>query len=104
MNASDVRLMELALKKQQLQFASEKLRIELQRHARALPPLCSGFDQARAAGHWLKERPAIPVAVAVALIVGRPRFVWRWSRRAFGVWRVWRKTRGALESVLSYRR
>ncbi len=104
MNASDARLMELALKKQQLQFSSEKLRGELQRHARALPPLCRGFDQARAVGHWLKERPAIPVAIAVALIVGRPRFVWRWSRRAFGVWRAWHKARGALESVLSYRR
>ena len=104
MNASDVRLMELALKKQRLQFDSGQLRDRLRGHARALPPLCAGVDRVRAAGRWLKERPAIPVAVAVALIVGRPRFVWRWSRRAFAAWQIWRKARGALGSVLAYRR
>jgi hypothetical protein len=104
MNANDVRLMELALKKQQLVFASEQLRGRLRDHGRALPAVCDGIDRARAAGRWLKARPAIPVAIGVALLVGRPRVVWRWSRRAFRAWQVWRRARNAIDLVLAYRR
>lgn len=104
MNASDARLLELALKKQRLQFASAELRDRLARNATVIAPICSGIDQTRAAGRWLRRHPAIPVAVAVALAVGRPRGTWRWARRGFVAWQSWQRLRRLVDSALGRRR
>lgn len=101
MNASDTRLFELALKKQRLQFESEALRNRLASNASFLGPLCAGADQVRGGWHWIKVRPAIPVAVGVALIVSRPRGAWRWLRRGFGAWQLWKKARRFVETNLA---
>ena len=102
MNSSDARLFELALKKQRIQFTSDQLRERLARSASIVPPICDGVDQLRLGWHWLKARPAIPVAIGVALVVSRPRGVWRWTRRAFGAWQTWRRARGMLDSALNF--
>ena len=99
MNTSDARLLELALKKQRLQFDSETLRNRLVYSTSFVPPLCAGFDQVRAGWQWLKARPAIPVAVGVALLVSRPRGVWRWARRGLGAWQVWQKARRYMDTI-----
>lgn len=101
MNASDAQLLELALKKQRLQFDSETLRNRLADNSFFIPPLCTGFDLVRAGWRWLKARPAIPVAVGVALVVSRPRGVWRWARRGVGAWQAWQKARRFVESIKS---
>lgn len=101
MNASDARLLELALKKQRLQFDSETLRNRLAYNTSFVPPLCASLDQIRAGWRWLKARPAIPVAIGVALVVSRPRDVWRWARRGIGAWQVWQKARRYIESIKS---
>jgi hypothetical protein len=101
MNSSDARLFELALKKQRIQFASEQLRARFAYNTLIVPPLCDGVDQVRLGWRWLRQRPAIPVAIGVALVVSRPRGVWRWTRRAFGAWQTWRRARALLESALN---
>lgn len=100
MNASDARLLELALKKQRLQFDSDTLRGQLAYSAAFLNPLCTGADQIRSAWRWLKARPAIPVAVGVALVVSRPRGVLRWLRRGFGAWQIWQRARRFMDLTL----
>lgn len=104
MNASDARLFELALKKQGLLFASAQLRESVAHNLTALTPLCTGVDQARAAGHWLRQHPAIPVAIGVALAVARPRRAWRWARRSLIAWQAWQRLRRLMEPALNARR
>ncbi len=101
MNASDAKLLELALKKQQLQFASDAARARVVRGAGVLPPVLHTLDGVVAAWRWLTRRPEIPVAVAAALLVLRPRRVFAWSRRAFGLWQLWRRARSWLAELPS---
>ena len=100
MNLSDAKLLELALKKQRLQFESATLRGRLAHNVSFVGPLCGGVDQIRRGWRWTKEHPAIPVALAVALIVSRPRGMWRWLRRGVGAWQLWQRVRRYVESTL----
>ena len=77
--------------------------------ARKISPLYSasqiatlgGVDKALAGVDWLKAHPAaVGVAVAVA-VAASPKRAWRWSRRAFFVWRGWRTVRNSLLAVRS---
>lgn len=84
---------ELALAKQRLQLASAAHRDALARHSQGLIPIFDAADQARAGVRWARQNPEI-VAGGVALIAatrpGARRFFWRWGRRAFVAWRLWR--------------
>lgn len=93
MNATDARLLELALKRQRLQFDSDARRAAAAESLHFIPQLCAGVDRLRDGVHWLAERPAIPVAVGVALLVSRPRGVLRWARRVWFGWQTWRRAR-----------
>ena len=75
------RLVDLALKKQRLQFKSAALREQWIDHARGIQPLCDGADRVRQGAHWLGRHPEVLVGAAVALLVARPRTLWRWMRR-----------------------
>ena len=83
--------LELALKKQRLQIASETLRGDFGRHAAGLSPLFSGADLAVDGLRWARRNPQVVAAAAVALLVARPKRAWRWARRAFFGWQAWRK-------------
>jgi hypothetical protein len=85
--------LELALKKQRLQFVSESLRKDFGDHAAGLRPLFSGADFAVEGVRWARRNPQIVVAAGVALLVARPRRAWRWARRAFFGWQAWQKLR-----------
>jgi len=87
----------LALKKQRLQLRSAALRIELAGHAAAFAPVFATGDKVCAGAHWLRRHPEVGVAVGVALVVARPRAVWRWSRRGFVVWQAWNRARAWLD-------
>lgn len=89
--------LELALKKQRLQIASEALRADFGRYAAGLTPAFAGADCAVDAGRWLRRHPQVIVAATIALVVARPRRVWRWTRRAFVGWQAWRKLNDFLE-------
>lgn len=84
------RLLELALKKQRLQFKSDALREQWCNHARGLAPTFAAADQVREGFGWLRRHPEVAVGVGVAVAVGKPRFVWRWLRRGAVAWQFWR--------------
>ena len=96
--------LELALKKQRLQIASESLRSDFGRYAAGLAPVFAGADYAVEGARWLRRHPQFVVAAAVALIVARPQRAWRWARRAFVGWQAWRKLRDFMEPRLQTRR
>ncbi len=97
------KLIELSLQRGRLQE-----RIAAQRTALAaqLRPLAGAVDTAdrgiAAARHgidYLKRHPT-EVGLTVALLAAlRPRRVWRWGRRAFVAWGLWRKARTRLAAA-----
>jgi len=89
--------LDLALKKQRLQIASDTLRADFGLCATGLGPAFRGADCAAEGARWLLRNPQFVVAAAVALAVVRPKRVWRWARRTFVGWQVWRKVRDLLE-------
>lgn len=89
--------LELALRKQRLQIASDGLRADFARNAAGLAPAFGVADCAADGVRWLRRHPQVIVAAGVALVVARPRRAWRWARRAFVGWKVWRKLQGLLD-------
>ena len=92
--------LELALKKQRLQIASDALRDDLGRYATGLRPLFSGADLAVDGVRWARRNPQFVVAAGVALLVARPKRAWRWARRAFFGWQMLQKLRQFIPSRL----
>jgi hypothetical protein len=90
----------LALEKQRLQLKSAALRQQWLGHARGLQPVCAAVDHVGAGLRWLRGHPqalaAGGLAAGVALLVARPRVLWRWTRRSLVVWQAWRKGRAWL--------
>lgn len=97
MNATSL---ELALRKQRLQIASESLRGAFGDHAAGLRPLFTGADYAIEGVRWMRRNPELLVAAGVVLVVIRPRSAWRWARRAFAGWQAWQKLRDLLQQHL----
>ena len=95
--------LELALKKQRLQIASEGLRTDFGRHAAGLAPAFGVVDYAVEGVRWARRNPQLVIAVAVVLLVIRPGRAWRWARRAFIGWQAWLKLRDFLERRLPAR-
>lgn len=91
---------ELALKKQRLQIASEGLRSDFGLHAAGLMPAFIGADMAVVGAQWVRRNREIVVAVGVALLVIHPRSVIGWARRGFVMWRVWRDFRDFIDRRL----
>ncbi len=89
---------DLALKKQRLQFRSAELRAELAGHGAGLAPWLAAGDTLRAGALWLRRHPEVAVAAGAALAVARPRIVFRWARRGVVVWQTWSRVRAWLES------
>lgn len=90
------RAIELALKKQRLQFESAALRQALVQDVAGVAPLIRGVDRIRSGLHWLRTRPYIVAGVSVALLVARPRAAFRWARRAYFAFRALRGLRSRL--------
>lgn len=84
------RLVELELRKRQLLARSAGLRDRLGLHAEGLAPLARAAARLREAGAAIRRHPEWVAAAVVAVVVLRPRFVWRWAQRGFVLWRVGR--------------
>lgn len=94
------RLIELSLQRGRLQERIAAQRMQLAAQLQPLAVAVDTADQALAAARrgvdCLKRHPA-EVGVAVALLaLLRPKGVWRWSRRTFVAWRLWKTARGRL--------
>jgi hypothetical protein len=96
MSAMNAKLLELALRKQRLQIESDRLRAQWQGHAQGLAPALGIVDRTRTGLHWLRRHPAVPVGIGVAVAVAKPRFLWRWAKRALLAWQFWRRAQGTL--------
>ena len=84
---------ELALEKQRLRLAAASQRLALSRHASGLVPAFAAAERVRAGARWVGQHPEIAAGGVALLAVARPgvrRFFWRWGRRAFIAWRLWR--------------
>jgi len=92
--------LELALKKQRLLIAGERLRADFGSYASGLTPAFVAADMAVTCAHWVRRNQELVAAVAVAIVVIRPRSALGWARRAFVLWRVWNNLREFLESRL----
>lgn len=89
-----------ALEKQRLQFASAGQRDCLSRHAEGLIPLFEAADRVQDGARWVQRHPEAVVGVLALVAAARPRarrFLWRWSRRGFVVWKLWRQSARWLE-------
>lgn len=88
----NARLLELALRKQRLQYQSGALRAHCASQLRGLGPvlgIAEGLDRATA---WFRRYPYLAATVvATALLVARPKAVWLWARRSFVAWQFWRR-------------
>lgn len=82
------RLLELALKKQRLQFRSDLLRAQWQGHAQGLAPVLGVADRVRVGYGWLRGHPGLLVGAGVAVAVARPRAAWHWLKRGVIAWRL----------------
>lgn len=86
----NARLLDLALRKQRLQFKSDALREQWRQHAQGLAPAFGVADQVRAGADWLGRHPEVLLGAGVAIAVARPRALWRWMRRGAIAWQFWR--------------
>lgn len=88
------RELKLALKRQRLQLQSAAQRSELQQRAAVFVPAFQVADTVRAGVQYLKERPHLIVITVVVVVVTRPRRVFRWLKRGFVAWEIYRRWRG----------
>ena len=94
----DRRLTELYMQRGQLQ---ERIAAQRTALAQQVLPLQRVLDLPHRAGQllesglaYLKQHPATCAAFTAAVLVFKPGFVWRWSKRSFFAWRAWRAVRG----------
>lgn len=87
------RQLELALKKQRLQYRCAEQRRELVRGLVPLMPVFAVAETVRRGAHWVRTHPAISAGLAAAIIVAKPRMAMRWVQRAWLAWQAWRKLR-----------
>ncbi len=86
-------LLELALKKQRLQFRSDALRERLRTHANGLAPTLAVADRIHAGYGWLRRHPEVVAVAGVAVVAAKPRVVWRWLVRGVSAWQFWLRGR-----------
>jgi len=92
--------LELALRKQRLQFRSAALREALTVHLATWTQPVAAIDRVNLVIVWLRRHPVVPVAVIAVIAVSRPRALFLWARRGFFVWRALHRLRSMIESRL----
>lgn len=97
----NAKLVELALRKQRLQIDSMALRGELGRYAAGISPLFAVTDHVVDGVSWVRRHPHVLAAVALGLLLVRPKRALRWTRRAFVGWQAWRRLSSMLKKTAS---
>ena len=90
------RQLELALKRQRLEWQGEAQRQDLQRHLQAFLPAFTAADRLRAGAQFLHAHPQWVAGAAVVVAILRPSKAWRWTKRGFFAWRLWKKLQDKL--------
>lgn len=85
--------LELLLARERLRERIAHQRSQLASAAWPIETACSVADTTRDGAQWLREHMHWLIGGAVALLVVRPRGTWRWARRLFAGWRLWRSLR-----------
>lgn len=99
-----MKAIELALEKQRLRLEIASQRMALSRHAEGLMPVFAAGDRICAGARWAAHHPEVlagSVALLAAVRPGVRRFLWRWSRRGFLAWRLWREGKRWLDAPVS---
>jgi len=90
-------LIDLAVERGRLleRIRSERLLLsqQLQPLADAMRATDRSLEAVRRASTWVRQHPEIATGVVAVMVVLKPNRVWRWTRRAFFVWRTWRIVR-----------
>lgn len=82
-----------------------KARIAMQRdalgqHAWPVETVLGLADRGLEGVDWLKRHPQVLVAAAVALVVARPKRVWRLATRGFVLWRGAKGLQGRVQNLI----
>lgn len=88
------RLNELHLKRGRL---LERIAVQRVALRQDLQPICATLVKAdrlqsrvQSVFNYFRQHPGIVAAGVALLIVSKPSRLWRWSTRAFSLWRIWR--------------
>ncbi|WP_153110663.1 YqjK-like family protein [Propionivibrio limicola] len=97
------RLDEILVKRGRLLERIAAQRAELGRQSQPVVMALSRVDRAvgriRSGVSFVKSHPAWVAIAMTALIAFRPSRLWRWTRRGFSVWQIWRTVRSRFMSV-----
>lgn len=93
------RLFDAALKRERLIERIGSQRQRLANSSDGIRRLCAAGDHAVAAGARLRDRPQWLLLAALALVVLRPRRVWRLAKTGFVLWRLWSVIRRRLSGL-----
>lgn len=86
-----VQRLPLALRQQQLLARSAELRTRLETQVQPLQRPLHWADMGHQAWQWVCARPAIPLGVAAAVLIARPRRAWGLGMSLWWGWRQWRR-------------
>ncbi|GAB1391880.1 hypothetical protein MASR1M60_00430 [Rhodocyclaceae bacterium] len=94
------RAVAMALEKQRLQSASTEQRDRLIHYGTGIAPLFEVADRVQDGARWVQRHPELAVGGLALVAAARPRvrqFLWRWSKRGFVIWKLWRNSAHWLE-------
>jgi hypothetical protein len=75
------------IRRAELQQRSSLLRDRLSTHAVTTQPLFGAVEQVRKAGRWARQHPWVPILLASAVLLRRPRTALRWAWKGWMTWR-----------------
>ena len=94
-------LVALALRKQRLQIRAEQQREDLLAGLAAVDDVLDRVDRLRDGVEWLRHNAPVLSALALLLLVARPRFALRWIKRGIVAWQLYRRVRSGVESAVA---
>ena len=98
------RQVELALRKQRLQFDAERQRETLVAGLERIEWVLDAVDRARDRAQGLREHVPLLAALALVVVLVRPRLALRAARRAWFGWLLYRRLERGLDPLIGFLR
>lgn len=86
----------LALRRKRLLALIARQRIDLAQDTQILKPPLAAIDRGISAAHYLGKHPIIPAVAATAFVVLKPARAFKWMRRGWFFWGLYRNARNRL--------